>query len=100
MTEPSLTTIIGDEIQGGDKWCDFVGGWKGRIFQRHSLQCRVVNFNPLDKKSLTEIGPDLGEGECKWYGLVCEPITENIYCAPFIQLPAIRCRTSSGIIPP
>jgi hypothetical protein len=59
MTEPSLTAIIGDEIQGGDKWCDFVGGWKGRIFQRHSLQCRVVKFNPLDKKSLTEIGPDL-----------------------------------------
>ena len=42
---------------------------------------RVVKFNPLDK-SLTEIGPDLGEGEFKWE---CGVLASNgsIYCAPF-----------------
>ena len=37
-------------------------GWKGQIFD--GIPCdarRVVKFNPLDK-SLTEIGPGLGEG--------------------------------------
>jgi hypothetical protein len=55
MTESSLTTLIGNEIQGGDGF--FYG-----------IPCdarRVVKYNPLDK-SLTEIGPDLGGGIMKW----------------------------------
>jgi len=57
-------------------------GWKGRIFLRHSLQCSlVVKFNTLDN-SLTEIGPDLGEGQCKWMCGV-RSFTGSIYCAPY-----------------
>jgi hypothetical protein len=42
---------------------------------------RVVKFNPLDK-SLTEIGPDLGDIGYKW---LCGVRANNssIYCAPF-----------------
>jgi hypothetical protein len=41
---------------------------------------RVVKFNPLDK-SLTEIGPDFGEGGEKWLcGVLAN--TGSIYCAP------------------
>jgi hypothetical protein len=42
---------------------------------------RVVKFNPLDK-SLTEIGPDLGEGGYKWRCGV-RANTGDIYCAPY-----------------
>jgi hypothetical protein len=42
---------------------------------------RVVKFNPLDK-SLTEIGPDLGEGGYKWrFGVRAN--NGRIYCAPY-----------------
>jgi hypothetical protein len=79
MRLPSLTTLIGDEIQGRDKWWDFVDGKDGFFYGIPSnARRRVVKFNPLlDKSLLTEIvGPDLGEGECKvvvWWGVVCEP---------------------------
>jgi len=77
MTEPSLTTLIGDEIHWRDKRWDFVDGKDGFFYGIPSNALRVVKFNPLDKSLLTEIvGPDLGEGECKvvvWWGVVCEP---------------------------
>ena len=64
MAESSLTTLIGDEIQGHGKWNDFVDGGNGFFYGIPRNARRVVKFNPLDK-SLTEIGPDLGEGEMK-----------------------------------
>ena len=66
MTEPSLlATLIGDEIQGGEKWNDFVDGGDGFLYGIPCNARRVVKFNPLDK-SMTEIGPDLGDGGAKW----------------------------------
>ena len=69
MAESSLTTLIDidDEIQGRVKWLDFVDGGDGFFYGIPYFARRVVKFNPLDK-SLTEIGPDLGEGT-----LVYEP---------------------------
>ena len=62
MTEPSITTLfLGDEIEGESKWLDFVDGKDGFFYGIPCNARRVVKFNPLDK-SLTEIGPDLGEG--------------------------------------
>ena len=61
MMESSLTTLIGDEIEGDDKWSSFVDGKDGCFYGIPSDARRVVKFNPLDK-SLTEIGPGLGEG--------------------------------------
>jgi hypothetical protein len=42
-----------------------VDGKDGFFYGIPSSARRVVKFNPLDK-SLTEIGPDLGEGGNKW----------------------------------
>jgi hypothetical protein len=83
MAESYLTTLIdnGDEIQGDYKWSDFVDGGDGFLYGIPCNARRVVKFNPLDK-SMTEIGPDLGEGEYKWR---CGVLANNssIYCAPF-----------------
>ena len=85
MTEPSLTTIlgitIGDEMEGDHKWWDFVDGKNGFFYGIPFSARRVVKFNPLDK-SLTEIGPDLGDREGKW---ICGVRATNgiIYCAPY-----------------
>jgi hypothetical protein len=62
MTEHSLTTLIGGEIERTCwKWWNFVDG-KDRFL--YGIPCdarRVIRFNPLDK-SFTEIGPGLGDG--------------------------------------
>ena len=65
MTETSLTTLIGDDIQGDLKWSAFVDGGDGFFYGIPFSARRVVKFNPLDK-SWTEIGPDFGEGGFKW----------------------------------
>ena len=44
---------------------------------------RVVKFDPADK-SLTEIGPDLGEGYGKWMGGVLDR-NGSIYCMPYFS---------------
>jgi streptogramin lyase len=85
LTEPSLTTLIG--IDDGivqeryDQWCSFVDGGDGFLYGIPSNARRVVKYNPLDK-SLTEIGPDLGNGGYKW---ACGVRANNgkIYCAPY-----------------
>jgi hypothetical protein len=81
MRLPSLTTLIGDEIEGDDKWSTFVDGKNGFFYGIPCDARRVVKFNPLDK-SLTEIGPDLGEGTFKWRcGVLAN--SSSIYCAPY-----------------
>jgi hypothetical protein len=62
--ESSLTTLVGDKIEGRYKWSAFVDGQNGFLYGVPFNARRVVTYNPLDK-SLTEIGPDLGEGEMK-----------------------------------
>ena len=63
MMEPSLTTLIdiGEEGNSFLEWSSFVDGGDGFLYGIPFNARRVVKFNPLDK-SLTEIGPDLGEG--------------------------------------
>jgi hypothetical protein len=82
MTEPSLTTLIdiGVEIEDCWRWSAFVDGKNGFFYGIPYNARRVVKFNPLDK-SLTEIGPDLGEGGHQW---ICgvRANTGDIYCAP------------------
>ena len=81
LTESSLTTLVGDNIEGDEQWSAFVDGGDGFVYGIPSNARRVVKFNPLDK-SLTEIGPDLGEGYDKWR---CGVRANNgrIYCAPY-----------------
>jgi hypothetical protein len=96
MTEPSLTTLIGDEIQGDRKWSDFVDGEDGFFYGIPSCARRVVKFNPLDK-SLTEIGPDFGDDLAKWTCGV-RANTGDIYCAPCNADHILKIKTSDGTV--
>lgn len=62
------------------KWHDLVEGGDGFLYGIPYNANRIVRFHPLDK-SLNEIGPDLGDGECKyWSGILANG---SIYCAPY-----------------
>jgi hypothetical protein len=98
MAESSLTTLIdiGDEIQGGERWSEFVDGEDGFFYGIPSSARRVVKFNPLDK-SLKEIGPDLGEDGAKWEcGVLAN--TGSIYCAPFSADHILKINTNDGTV--
>jgi hypothetical protein len=96
MAESYLTTLIGDEIQGRGKWSTFVDGGDGFLYGIPSDAPRVVKFNPVDK-SLTEIGPDLGEGVMKWQ---CGVRSNNnsIYCAPYRADHILKIDTIQGTV--
>jgi hypothetical protein len=98
MTEPSLTTLIGEGIQGKDyqKLPAFVDGGDGFFYGIPYNARRVVKFNPLDK-SLTEIGPDLGDDEWKWKcGVLAN--TGSIYCAPYWAEHILKIDTIQGTV--
>jgi hypothetical protein len=96
MAESYLTTLIGNEIQGDDKWSAFVDGGDGYLYGIPSDARRVVKFDPLNK-SLTEIGPDLGEGGGKWK---CGVLANNrsIYCAPHRADHILKIDTIRGTV--
>ena len=96
MTETSLTTLIGDDIQGDLKWSAFVDGGDGFFYGIPFSARRVVKFNPLDK-SWTEIGPDFGEGGFKWK---CGVRANNscIYCAPYTVEHILKINTNDGTV--
>jgi hypothetical protein len=98
MTEPSLTTLIdiGVEIEDCWRWSDFVDGKNGFFYGIPFNARRVVKFNPVDK-SLTEIGPDFGEGEHKWWCGV-RANTGDIYCAPYLADYILKIKTNDDIV--
>ena len=96
MTEPSLTTLVGDEIEDFDNWSAFVDGNDGFFYGIPFDARRVVKFNPLDKSS-TEIGPDLG-GRGKWKCGVRANNGSNIYCAPFSSNRILKINTNDGTV--
>jgi streptogramin lyase len=96
MAESYLTTLIGDEIEGWEKWSSFVDGEDGFFYGIPYNARRVVKFNPLDK-SLTEIGPDLGGGILKWMcGVLAN--TGSIYCAPYGAEHILKIDTIDGTV--
>jgi hypothetical protein len=96
MAELSLTKLIGDEIQGPRKWSAFVDGGDGFLYGIPCDARRVVKFDPLDK-SMTEIGPDLGEGLSKWMCGV-RANTGDIYCAPYLSNRILKIHTNDGTV--
>jgi hypothetical protein len=83
-------------IQGDDKWSTFVDGGDGFFYGIPYNARRVIKFNPVDK-SLTEIGPDFGEGGGKWW---CGVLANNssIYCAPFGADHILKIDTIQGTV--
>jgi hypothetical protein len=106
MAESSLTTLIDididtdtdidDEIQGEMKWSSFVDGKNGFFYGIPYYARRVVKFNLLNK-SLTEIGPDLGEGGAKWRCGV-RANNSSIYCAPYYAEHILKINTNDGTV--
>jgi hypothetical protein len=96
MVDSYLTTLIGDEIEGNDKWSAFVDGEDGFVYLIPDTARRVVKFNPVDK-SFTEIGPDLGEGINKW-GCGVRANTGSIYCAPSKAKHILKINTIDGTV--
>ena len=98
MADSSLTTLIDidDEIGGGYKGWNFVDGEDGFLYGIPTTARRVVKFNPLDK-SLTEIGPDLGDRGWKWECGVRDN-NGNIYCAPYDAKHILKIKTSDGTV--
>jgi hypothetical protein len=94
MAKSSLTTIIGDE--GNWTWSSFVDGGDEFLYGIPYDARRVVKFNPLDK-SLTEIGPDFGEGGAKWKRGV-RANTGSIYCAPYNSNHILKIDTNDGTV--
>jgi hypothetical protein len=98
---PSFTTGIGIEIHqaGCVKWSEFVDGGDGILYGIPAQARHVVKFNPLDL-SLTEIGPDFGEGRFKWWrkgGVRAK--TGSIYCVPYVSSNSIpKISTNDGTV--
>jgi hypothetical protein len=67
MTDPSLTTLIGDDIEGDDKWWNFVDGKNGFFYGIPFDARRVVKFNPHGWKWMCGVRANIG----------------SIYCAPY-----------------
>jgi len=77
-------------------WSEFVDGGDGFSYGIPYNARRVVKFNPLDK-SMTEIGPDLGDGGAKWMcGVLAN--TGIIYCAPFHADHILKIDTIQGTV--
>jgi hypothetical protein len=72
------------------------GHQDGFFYGVPSLARRIVKFNPIDK-SLTDIGPDLGGGGCKWR---CGVRANNgsIYCAPYRSNSILKINTNDGTV--
>jgi hypothetical protein len=96
MAESCLTTLIDFTIDGDHKWSSFVDGGDGFLYGIPSDARRVVKFNPLDK-SLTEIGPDLGDGGWKWMCGV-RSNDNSIYCAPYRADHILKIDTIQGTV--
>ena len=90
MVNAIISTLVGAELHV-DGWREYSGtlaASNGSIYGIPCLARRVVKFNPVDN-SITHIGPDLGDKDCKWIG---GAITGSgiIYCVP--------CSSERGIL--
>ena len=70
-----ITTLIGEELEGDDKWRGTLVAPNSSVYGITFKACQVVKFNPVNK-SITFIGPDFGDG-WKWFS---GAITERSKC--------------------
>ena len=73
-----------------------MAGVIGSIYGIPFTARRVVKFNPLDK-SITEIGPDFGDGLKWWRGAMAE--NGVIYCPPFgVRRGILKINTNTNMV--
>ena len=76
-----ITALVGEQLEGeGDKWLGTLAAPNGSVYGIPWEAPRVAKFNPVSK-SITHIGPDLGDDWGKWHE---GAITDSgiIYCTP------------------
>ena len=76
-----ITSLVGEKLEGGNhKWGGTLAAPNGSLYGIPNSARRVLKFNSIDK-SVSEIGPDFGDGGWKWSR---GAITESgiIYCVP------------------
>ena len=62
----AISTLVGEELLGYDKWEGSLAGINGSIYGIPIGSVPIVKFNPVDK-SITHIGPDFGDDiRMKW----------------------------------
>ena len=77
----AISTLVGEELgEESKEWIGAVAGVNGSIYGIPYCASRVMKFNPLDK-SITEIGPDFGNGYKWWRGAMAN--NGVIYSAPY-----------------
>ena len=101
MTEPSLTTLIGDEIQGNQqnrKWATFVDGGDG-FFYGIPYDMMLAVWSSLIPSTNQWKRLDLisGEGRAKWMCSV-RANTGSIYYAPFSSNHILKINTNDGTV--
>ena len=90
----AITRLVGNEIQGRDKWSVCVAGRDGWVYGIPWNARRVVKFNPVDDTMIT-IGPDLGSGRYKWQAGVLDE-KGFIYCAPYFSSHILKIDTNKS----
>ena len=77
----AISTLIGEELEGREKYRGTLAASNGSIYGIPCCARRVVKFDQVSK-SITHIGPDLGDDGWKWY---IGAITDNgvIYCVSY-----------------
>jgi hypothetical protein len=78
----SVSNVVVEDFIGFDKWWGSVLGTDDCIYSIPYFAVRVVRFDPKDK-SLTEIGPDLGDDDVEKWETGVLAGNGCIYCLPF-----------------
>ena len=74
----AITTLVGEDLEEAE-WGGSLAAPNGSVYGIPAFARRVAKFNPIDK-SITEIGPDFGDG-WKWgRGAITD--SGIIYCPP------------------
>ena len=70
MSDPSIVNLIDCKLQEnvtyGGQWSDFVNGGDGFLYGIPFHASKVLRLKIKDK-SMKEIGPDLGDGDNKYF---------------------------------
>ena len=102
MNSESIVSQIGDSnsnsngnelLKGGDKWDGTIRGVDGCMYGVPFKARKVLKLNSTDR-SISIIGPDLGNGESKWSGGALCLADGCIYCAPFNAEYVLRINTN------
>ena len=89
MRLPSATTLVGIEVEENFNWWRSIVGADGCMYGIPFNGPRLAKFNPIDK-TLTPIGPDLGDVRGRWARGGVLANNGCMYCLPLDESAQIR----------